>query len=96
MKVECKSVQLRLGVFSIQIGEAKDEKGKTFLDLGAGIGPGLGLYYFDGHQNRDSFQPEARADIGFVKAGQASTSGGRSGWGIGLGAHFGAQGLIPL
>jgi hypothetical protein len=97
MEVSCKSIQVTVGVFSLRGGSCTDSAGKSYLDVGAGLGPGAGVYYFDSNETRSTgITPEARADIGLVKAGQASTLSGKSGgWGVGVSGQLGLRALIP-
>ncbi|HSI04102.1 MAG: hypothetical protein ACAI38_03015 [Myxococcota bacterium] len=95
--VRCEGVQIGLGI-DVRVGKCKDEAGNTYLDVGAGIGPNGGLYYFrnDTPVSRDSVDVEGRLYGGLGIAGSASTLRGERGYGLGLGATLGVRGLIPL
>lgn len=95
--VKCEGIQLGLGV-DVRVGTCKDEAGNKYLDLGAGIGPNGGVYYFKNETpvERDSIDVEARAYAALGIAGAASTLKSERGYGLGLGATVGVRGLIPL
>lgn len=94
--VRCEGVQIGLGI-DVRFGTCRDEQGNTFLDVGAGIGPNGGLYYFRNETpvQRDGFNVEGRLYGGLGVAGSASTLRGERGYGLGLGATVGVRALIP-
>jgi hypothetical protein len=97
MEVNCNSLQVNLGLIGARLGTCTGADGRSYLDLGGAVGPGLGVAVIQGRETRSGLiQGEARAAAGVGDMVEASTSSPTPSRGIGASATVGGRGLLPV
>ena len=97
--MNCKTIQVDVGIVSGHFGECTDTNGNKYTDVGAGLGMGVGIYRFSGTEpdrsDFDSFGSDLRANVGILGAVRFGATNTQLGWGLGGGFGVTLRGLIP-
>ena len=97
--MNCKTIQVDVGIVSGHFGECTDTNGNKYADVGAGLGIGIGVYRFSGQEpdrsDIDSFGSELRGNLGLIGAVRTGTVNTQFGWGLGGGFGVTLRGLVP-